>query len=76
MKLTFAFLALIASTTAKVLESDKLAKRGLENLWSDLKANPANYSTACTERTVARRREWYVGNTFDGLASDVSTGPS
>jgi hypothetical protein len=59
MKFNLAFVALIASTIATSLESDKLANLGLENLREDVAKNPASYSKTCTERTVSRRREWY-----------------
>jgi len=58
MKLNLALIALIGSVTAKVFETDALAKKGLDNLWLDVAKNPQSYPKSCDQRTVARRREW------------------
>jgi hypothetical protein len=60
MRLPLTIVALIGSTfAAHALETDALAKQGLERLWLDVAKNPNDYSKNCTPRTVARRHEWY-----------------
>ncbi|RYO04717.1 hypothetical protein AA0119_g3899 [Alternaria tenuissima] len=56
----FIFLLALAGSTiaAKAPETDALAKHGLDQLWLDVAKHPNSYSTKCTKRKVARRREW------------------
>jgi hypothetical protein len=63
----FIFLLALAGSTiaAKAPETDALAKHGLDQLWLDVAKHPNSYSTKCTKRTVARRREWYEINDSD-----------
>jgi tyrosinase len=53
--------ALVGSVSAlKVLEHDKLATQGLQNVAKDVAKNGYPSPGTCTLENAARRREWYV----------------
>jgi len=59
--LTIKATALAGSVSAlKVLEHDKLATLGLQNVAKDVAKNGYPSPGTCTLENAARRREWYV----------------
>lgn len=49
-----------SANTLKVLEHDKLAARGLENVAEDVTKHGYPRPGTCTLENASRRREWYV----------------
>lgn len=56
--LTIAAALIVSVSSLKVLEHDKLAKRGLENVAKDVAKNGYPSPGTCTLENAAKRREW------------------